>query len=75
MTSLINYPAWTSISDQLPPLGEWVLVYNPEIESNPVHEDRLDYVESDRELYWKRGINITHWMPLPAPPTEASFDE
>jgi Protein of unknown function (DUF551) len=73
---------WISVKDQLPHLEEpypggplesdYVLVFTG------VWVDIGRYGETlkKRTLRWinssQRGINVTHWMPLPEPPSEAS---
>ncbi len=56
---------WVSVTDRLPEGGE-VLVYDPE-----VREVTVAFFESGRWI--GRGYNeehtVTHWQPLPAPPT------
>lgn len=54
---------WISVEERLPEPLVWVLVYLG-----------LGSVEADMYQggkHWVRyPLDITHWMPLPAPPTE-----
>lgn len=63
---------WVSVKDALPRLGEGVLViYQHSVWNNFVmlDVDRLDEFNGDK--YWMRHEHdVTHWMPLPAPPKE-----
>lgn len=74
---------WISVNDQLPPIGQEVLVYVPskiERDRNPVTSlVRLIRHEAARDFYWDNnygGSNIhlqesvTHWAPLPNGPEE-----
>lgn len=57
---------WTSVKDRLPEDGQRVLVFIP-------HSDTK--IDTDRILSgkWVRwNGHVTHWMPLPEPPEEAS---
>lgn len=78
---------WISVEDQLPELNQSVLVYDCENGCrNAVYESPkegtiafnrgdkprfsiVNWVSCSAE-YW----NVTHWMPLPAPPQEHSHD-
>lgn len=55
---------WISVEDRLPELFADVLVLrNGKIE--------IDYNEEDGYFaYDFKGKRVTHWMPLPSPPTE-----
>ena len=56
---------WISVKDQLPDDADLVLVYS---ERSGV---RTDYYYNDEWEYYDRNqIEITHWMPLPEPPTQ-----
>ena len=61
-------PKWISVEDELPPVGEKVLV-----RANNV--TLVAFI--DCEDVWHRGTitfrlpgAVTHWMPLPEPPKE-----
>ncbi len=63
---------WKNITDELPPLHEFVLVV----------EDLIGIVAIARRIgskkpYWWAGridepfqLGVTHWMPLPKPPSK-----
>ena len=54
---------WVKCSERLPKHGEMVLVFN----GNSIEIDALAIGEFDFECWCD---SVTHWMPLPAPPTE-----
>lgn len=57
---------WVSVKERLPEENTVVLVF---IAGNSVERDCL--IRSiHNQIGWKRWANITHWMPLPKPPTE-----
>jgi len=61
---------WISITDRLPEKFTDVLCLYPSKNYGSLIE--VDYMESDRGYFanqFKYGAP-THWMPLPAPPTE-----
>lgn len=68
---LAKLPHWISVEDELPPLYEFFLYFGKNgvvrmMNCNNVHHGRSN------EEYLKDCIDcgfITHWMPLPAPPT------
>lgn len=59
-------PAWISVTDQLPGDGQTVLIYCPRVVW-------LGYIANGR---WHTTnetplmIAVSHWMPLPEPPTD-----
>jgi hypothetical protein len=65
---------WIPTSERLPRIAERVLVYNKQV--SQVYEAELKYWGLHiKTLYWWRESgklvsmeNVTHWMPLPAPP-------
>jgi hypothetical protein len=72
---------WISVNDRLPEKGQQVNVYgtftnevsgarkSPSI--GVVNWDNEKYSECNDYYYYEMGyLNITHWMPLPPPPTE-----
>ena len=64
---------WISVEERLPEPGQMVLVYcNSRMHT--MHVTVSTYMQTYskvRRCYWSRRIkNVTHWMPLPAPPTE-----
>lgn len=58
---------WINTKDKLPPKGKWVLV----IESGEMMCDFHDGTDWD----YHKNLNVTHWMNLPKPPKEGSFDD
>jgi len=64
-------PAWIPVTERLPKEGEFVLVYG---DLYPNKRDGGVIAVSKRMdwNYWQgfgRERDITHWMPLPTPPT------
>lgn len=62
--------SWISVEDRLPTEGELVLVYKKDsISGLPVFD--IGYLDNDEVLIWScyNGQSITHWQPLPDPPT------
>lgn len=60
-----SHPHWISVEEELPPITQWVLTYNP----------TYDEYHFDVERYG-RGENlvdfgVTHWMHLPPPPSSS----
>lgn len=69
---------WISVKDQLPEFGKAVLV-NFKNKIPKIKISCLDAIESKRNVFvipYSGGIeeefteSVTHWMPLPEPPTE-----
>ena len=80
ISALREQPRWISVEERLPEYNADVLVYRPNMAMKFL-VDSYDgyYGEDDGE--WYEGWNaygkdihgnsvITHWMPLPKPPTE-----
>lgn len=66
-TALNASNEWIPVSDRLPDDAKEVLIYYR-------HDDGSHNIDTDQygELGWSfyRDENVTHWMPLPAPPKE-----
>lgn len=70
-----NRPRWIPVEERLPTAGEEVLSFS----ENYGHVvARLDggkwyaiYTDTETGEPWIRG-EVTHWMPLPSPPDEAT---
>lgn len=65
--ALDTYPAWISVEDELPSIGEPVLVFDD------ASDMMFGFMSSDG--YWletgsELPCNVTHWMLLPEPPKE-----
>jgi len=64
---------WISVKDRLPEIGEWVLINGPEVcqrIESPSASWKAEYAwNTDHESFYYPE-DITHWMPLPKPPTE-----
>lgn len=71
---------WISVEDALPELGAEVLVYCPRKECRKVTAlARFIRYEGSQDFYWDNDYpgkgnmhlaeSVTHWMPLPPPPS------
>ena len=72
---------WISVKDRMPRYNETVLIYRPSM-AEPILADKyFGFYGEDEE--WNEGWVrygkdlkgndiITHWMPLPEPPKEAT---
>jgi hypothetical protein len=65
-------PRWISVEDAFPKDDEDVLVYG---EKEGIGVEQLGFVSEDGELWFSHlgychgyRQDVTHWMPLPAPP-------
>lgn len=71
---------WISVEERLPAIGERVLAFTPRSERKVKELTRLIPYEGAIEFFWDhyRGQSthvqksVTHWMPLPPPPTHDS---
>lgn len=59
---------WISVNDSLPETGKRVLTYADNGAMFAAHLDGYWYVDTGEMYYSTPLANITHWMPLPAPP-------
>ena len=57
---------WINVEERLPEVAQKVLLFSPSDGIN------LGYVTNDKRFYVYKSYpdRPTHWMPLPAPPTE-----
>ncbi len=60
----ITQPHWISVEDEEPPKGQWIITYEP---TSPIVIG-TDFILPDETAH---EHHITHWMPLPQPPTVA----
>jgi hypothetical protein len=59
-------PKWISVSERLPEFGAHVLT----ADGNTVYENSLEDGDMEGGLSWDCEYQgITHWMPLPPPPS------
>ncbi len=74
---------WISVEDRLPDAGSYVLAAIPysfltgtKLEKNGFTVITLIYDKGEEGAFWfddragEEQQDITHWMPLPKPPTE-----
>lgn len=72
---------WIKVEDRLPEPYQRVLVYNPTDDKKKFDEDGfdIDFLSNSQSglLLWDWNTDpdnfdrkVTHWMPLPKPPTE-----
>jgi hypothetical protein len=59
-------PRWIPVSERLPEVLSMVLVWS---QSNGLHLASLDSYRQWRDADENPGKKITHWMPLPEPPS------
>lgn len=62
---LVEKNQWISVKDRLPEFGTPILYYRDSIGMQTTTWDR------EEEKYYVMN-DITHWQPLPTPPTEPS---
>lgn len=67
-------PEWISVEDRLPEeKGEYLVVYHPCWWDDVKYDENCVGMDSFRgKTSWakKKFQRVTHWMPLPTPPTE-----
>ena len=74
---------WISVKDKLPPYNLDVLVYRPNMAMKILVDNYAGYYGED-DAEWHEGWAkygkdihnnplITHWMPLPEPPTKEAY--
>ncbi|HBM3185722.1 TPA: DUF551 domain-containing protein [Klebsiella oxytoca] len=72
---------WIKCSERMPPFGVYLVMYEFGCPGGPLKHAVARYMSFDRNppnkdivSDWVCGVkgvhNITHWMPLPPPPTE-----
>ena len=66
---------WVSVEDRLPE-GKVLICFGEPFFGDITHETEAGYYdeESNRWLFWLsdrevKGAGVTHWQPLPTPPT------
>lgn len=73
----ISEPRWISVKDELPKEDVFVqVVCDDYVNIARRHENRwqlgFDTKTANHLIYTPYNNNITHWMPLPAPPNESN---
>lgn len=72
---------WISVDERLPEKYNTVLVlYHAHFDDEPITEfdfctaffDGETFDPKDQLFYMKRTVKVTHWMPLPKPPSEVT---
>jgi len=57
-------PKWVSVHDMTPELERWVLIYIPD-----PGDVRIGMFQGSRWITYRAiEVEVSHWMPLPAPP-------
>lgn len=56
-----QHPHWISVEDELPPVGQWIITYEP---TSPIVVG-TDIILPDETA---DEHHITHWIPLPQAP-------
>lgn len=59
---LASQPKWISVEERLPDPFDWVIGCND--------EDEKSFQTRHEEHGWSRSRKVTHWQPLPTPPTK-----
>ncbi len=59
--------AWISVKERLPEKRQRVLAYSPQMKESDIGPISIQWGFTCAQ----RNSDITHWMPLPEPPTEA----
>ena len=66
-------PEWISVKDEMPEQGQKVLVFRPHAHEKPYKDPNYKictYAGEDIFINSHFEHEITHWMPLPKPPTK-----
>lgn len=66
-------PEWISVEDEMPEQGQKVLVFRPHAHEKPYKDPNYKictYAGEDIFINSHFEHEITHWMPLPEPPTK-----
>lgn len=66
---------WISIKDQSPPFRERILVVKYYSHRSREYSVEIDSYHGELEYNMNRIGEITHWMPLPKPPTQSIYKE
>lgn len=72
---LLERQRWIPVETKLPTIGDQVVAWKPRLGKAVVvtfSQHALDHLTCTRRdgQWWDCGNQITHWMPLPAPPIE-----
>jgi hypothetical protein len=80
--ALIQESQWISVEDELPEIGEEVIVYTPKCRDKVTALARLIRHEAATDYFWDNAYpltgnchvqdSVTHWQPLPLPPIGGS---
>ena len=62
---------WISVEDRLPKESGYYLIVHNTMMGKIIISGAIDrcFYEPDPNFGWEE-VNVTHWMPLPAPPKE-----
>lgn len=69
-----NVPSWIPVSERMPDtFGTFIVAVRIPTRKR-TYSDSADFDPFAKKwtpsLYWGKGMNVTHWMPLPEPPKE-----
>ena len=68
--TIIQPNEWVSVEDELPARDGIYLVYTTRGSVTTAHfyAEKIFRDDYKRKASWQGNRNVTHWMPLPAPP-------
>jgi hypothetical protein len=69
-----DLPGWISVDERLPEDTAFVAIFDPENEGMPVRTAQWlgGSCTFESEMGWLAKDEVTHWMPLPAAPSDTS---
>ena len=67
---LAAVPQWISVDERLPEIGRFVLVSDGDDIDAACRYKAFTIPEETEPFFWDSVLEVTHWMPLPEPPTE-----
>lgn len=61
-----SQPKWIPVTERLPEKDKNVLIFIKD--GDATDSIMVDFIDSTGQFFWNGSEEITHWMPLPAPP-------
>ena len=65
---LAAVPKWISVEERLPEIGKFVLVSDGDDIDAACRYKAFTIPDETETFFWDSVFEVTHWMPLPAPP-------